>query len=449
VNELQRGAAPRPIPSFVLPVACGVVLLVVLALFAVGASRQRAEQNHVLAADQGSDLYYVRQLQEPGKVALDRNRMPLEPYLVSLVVERGATRARIHQVGIQVGVAVAVTSLVILAGWMWRRSGPLPAVAVVSIVALTVYQFKAPYLQPDLLYYGLFAASFFALGSLLRHPRPMVGALAGSLVGLAQLAKSGALVLLALFLVTGAVTVVWRLRSNRRAAARLAGAMAAVLLLFACVVAPYAANSRRVYGSATYNVNTTYYAWYDSWTEALEGTIAHGDRVGAAQLPADEIPSPSRYARTHSVGDVIDRFRSGAGDTADVVLRSYGYAWFCLLLAGIAVLLALVQPRRVGRWLRANVPVGVFGILTGVAYTAVAFWWVPISDGNRFILCLFLPLVIVSVEAINRLGREVTVVVGSRRVDAATLSLVAVTAGVLVFGIWASFLLAAEMYGGT
>lgn len=447
-GALLRPARRWPRPRMVAVVALAV-LVVVLALFAIGASRQSREQNRVTAADQGSDLYYARQLQEPQKTVLNRNRMPLEPYLVSLVVERGATRARVHEVGKQVGFAVALVSLVILAAWMWRRSGPVPAVTAVAVVALTVYQFKAPYLQPDLLYYGLFTVAFFGLAEVLRRPRPMVGACAGFAVGLAQLAKSGALVLLALFVLVAVVTVLWRLRRDRAFAARLAGSTAAVLLLFVCVVAPYATNSKNTYGSYAYNVNTTYYAWYDSWDEVVAGTLSHGDFEGPADLPADQIPSPRRYARTHSVGDVLARFRQGADTTRQVVFDSYGYAAFCAVLVAIALLLALLQPRRVLRWARTELPALCFGAMTFVAYTLISFWWVPISDGNRFVLCLFLPLVIVSVEAIRRLGRPIVIPIGPRAVDAATLSFVALTAGVLVFGTWAAFGPAGEIFGGT
>ncbi len=277
----------------------------------------------------------------------------------------------------------------------------------------------------------------------------MLAASAGFLVGLAQLAKSGALVMLGLFVVVAAVTTLWRLRSDRPEAGRMAASLGAAVLLFVCVVAPYAANSQARYGSAAYNVNTTYYAWYDAWSEVVEGTLAHGDSQGPAQLTADEIPSPARYARTHGVGDVIARFHHGFDRTVEVVSHSYGYAAFCAVLVGIALLLALIQPRRVARWARARLPLVCFGALTFVAYLLTSMWWVPISDGNRFVLCLFLPLVVVSVEAINRLGRGIDIPIGARVIDAASFSLISVTAGVLVFGSWATFSLAPEVYGGT
>ena len=44
------------------------------------------------------------------------------------------------------------------------------------------------------------------------------------------------------------------------------------------------------------------------------------------------------------------RFRQGADTTRQVVFDSYGYAAFCAVLVAIALLLALLQPRRVLRW---------------------------------------------------------------------------------------------------
>lgn len=80
------------------------------------------------------------------------------------------------------------------------------------------------------------------------------------------------------------------LRQPRRV---LHNAACALVLLgcFLVVVFPYIRTSKERFGRYFYNVNSTFYMWYDSWDEAERGTKAHGDRDGWPNMPADQIPS--------------------------------------------------------------------------------------------------------------------------------------------------------------
>ena len=80
-------------------------------------------------------------------------------------------------------------------------------------------------------------------------------------------------------------------------------------MAFLVVLSPYLLNSKRVFGHFFYNVNSTFYVWYDDWPAASQGTYRHGDGVGWPKMPAGEIPSMGKYLRGHSAGQIAARIR--------------------------------------------------------------------------------------------------------------------------------------------
>lgn len=110
---------------------------------------------------------------------------------------------------------------------------------------------------------------------------------------------------------TGAFDADHRPRVAARWGWSVALTLTAGVFLFVLVIAPYAANSDRVYGSALYNRVTTYYLWYDDLAEVERGTLAAGDQNHRPILPDDQILSPGRYLRDHTLGQVADRLATG------------------------------------------------------------------------------------------------------------------------------------------
>ena len=83
------------------------------------------------------------------------------------------------------------------------------------------------------------------------------------------------------------------------------------ILVFLLLLSPYLIESKAKYGAYFYNVNTTFYIWYDSWDEAKAGTLAAGDHLGWPDLPDEEIPSLQKYLDEHSAVEILHRFRDG------------------------------------------------------------------------------------------------------------------------------------------
>ena len=162
----------------------------------------------------------------------------------------------------------------------------------------------------------------------------------------------------------------------------------------AAVIFPYIATSKKVYGRWFYNVNTTFYVWYNNWPEASVGTYSHGDGAGWPTLPAHQIPTPRSYLRTHSPEQILARI---AGGLADIVVRLYRTFWvlgtWCSTLALAAF--AIARNRLAfARLLTQHASLAAFLGLYGATYLFATAFYAPISGTgtSRFVLAHVAPL---------------------------------------------------------
>jgi hypothetical protein len=152
-------------------------------------------------------------------------------------------------------------------------------------------------------------------------------------------------------------------------------------------------------------VNTTFYAWYDSWREAKDGTRAHGDGVGWPDLPASEIPSPAKYLREHSPAQIVDRMWVGLLHQWENLWSPFSWVSYPLvLLAGLAAA-AGAYWSRARELLRAHWPLALFVVAFVSGYLKLFAWYGPIADYSdmRFTYSLHLPLLFAAFVALERL----------------------------------------------
>jgi hypothetical protein len=391
------------------------VKVVVLALSAVllfvwGAERQATRVNtDVRATDQNAYLNYSRNLAETdfGYVGR-RNRMPAYPALMSLFYRDDMTRDEFFGVGKQVGI---VLGLIVLAGTflLFRSSGhPRDAVTGTLVAGYTVFAFRSPYFQAEVLYYGISLVLFWLLLSLIQRPRATTAVLAGCAGGLAFLTKASVLPVMLLAVACLSWRMIAGLKNRKHEitpsfvhSALSAGVLAATFFL---VVSPYILTSKERFGSYFYNVNSTFYMWYDSWEEVEAGTRAHGDRVGWPDMPEEDIPSLRHYIRDHSPLEIGWRLVSGLAIVAGVSLfEGYGYGLFMLLYAAV-VATFFVQNKgspHVKRLRDTNRLRLFFIVAYFCGYWALYAWYVPIAYGNRFNLALFLPAMLLFVGSFS------------------------------------------------
>jgi hypothetical protein len=398
-----------------------VLVLLALALFVWGAKRQDMLVNTDMRSDQEAYIYDAKAMAQTNFQYIGgRNRMPVYPSLMSFFYTEGIPNEDFFRRGKTIGILIAlvVSSVVLI---LFRQVSSLLDASVATLVAMfTVFAYKAPYFQTEVLFYGINLTLFYLLLSLLKKPGIQIAALAGITAGIGHLTKAS--VLPALFLaglclfLRGVMCFKCRynvanLDSPPSAKARhLLAHMCYVIVLLGCflvLVFPYIRTSKERFGQYFYNVNSTFYIWYDSWEEVEQGTKAHGDRRGWPDMPEDQIPSFKKYVREHSLRSIAGRFARGLIRLTSVVIRSYGYAEF---LAAYVIAAALFFGQNFG-WTRSvlsrtNPCVLLFIVGYFLGYILLYAWYADIAAGNRFVLSLFLPALLIILSLFSRVQSD-------------------------------------------
>jgi hypothetical protein len=354
--------------------------------------------------DQGAYISYAEKiLREDRSHVGNRNRMPLYPFLLSSIVDAEASmesqfpRAKLFSL---------VLSLVLLAGIALLLAdlfSPLEAVALLLITVFSLYIFKAAYVQAELLYYTVTAYLFVLMLRYLTHPSMRLAIVIGMVAGIAHLTKASLLPALGVFLVVALLWGGYRLyRETRRVHTfRISPEVLPVLVgpvlvtgFFLLMVFPYVKNSWYRFGSPFYNVNSTFYVWYDTWDEVERGTRAHGDRGRWPDMPADEIPSLRKYIREHTVPEMVNRVFIGLSRTFAKAAGSYGYAKYVLaFLLGLTIA-AWLNREQLAQGVRKYPQVISFLAAFFLAHILLNAWYYDFVDGNRLVLALYVPFLI-------------------------------------------------------
>ena len=160
---------------------------------------------------------------------------------------------------------------------------------------------------------------------------------------------------------------------------------------------PYMKESKEVYGSYFYNVNTTFYIWYESWAEAKAGTLQAGDHVSWPDLPDEEIPSIAKYLNEHSLKEILVRFSNGASfllklacHNEGIDILAYGYCG----QMGLSLLMAFVGATiflRNSRYSSQMMHMVFFTISFLLLYFLAFSWYTGILRGTRTVLSLLIP----------------------------------------------------------
>ena len=383
----------------------GTLLIALGALYVAGAMRHGARVNvSRVRADQSGYLWDAVGIYQDRQTGTDRligerNRMPVYPWLLSWLYEPALSPDQFFEKAKRWNTGLSLFLLALVGVVARRLLPPLAALNLVLVVAFGYFVFKAPYAQVELLFYTvwflMFVACWLALTSTGRRAI-VFGLLAGLLAALAHLSKAAVLPFVGLFIAVSAVRAAGSLLSGARTGRRLVGGVLVPVVFavaFLAVLAPYLLNSKRVFGHYFYNVNSTFYVWYDDWPAASQGTYQHGDGVGWPKMPASQIPTMRTYLRGHSAAQVATRIKDGL---EEMVVVSYNRLWYfkyvALYLAFAAVLVAS-RGRPVAEVVAEQPALAGFLVLYGVMYLLATAFYKPISGTTlRMLLTHVLPL---------------------------------------------------------
>ena len=388
-----------------------LLFLIATLLYLYGARQQYLYVNVDMGRiDQSAYLEAGRLLKASNYTALtDRNRMPVYPFLLSLLYYDGLSDEAFFARGKLLNIGLSLLILPILF-WIFRKYLPLfTAVNLLLIHTFTIYIFKAAYTQAELLFYLLSFLTFLLMCRLLWQPSWKMAVLTGILLGLAHLTKASVLPGLVLFLATAvfqALAKGWQAKSdgsNYRQFSHYLAAPALVALLFLATIWPYIQNSKEQFGHYFYNVNSTFYIWYDHWDEVEAGTKAHGDRVGWPDMPVEKLPSAAKYFREHTLADVRERLSTGFLIILIAALASYGYLKYVIIFFGFVLTLFILNRKYAVAIIKKYSFLSLFAASFFAAYLTLYAWYWPISSGNRFVLALFTPFMFTLAFIIYRL----------------------------------------------
>ena len=412
---------PKPFALASVPKArIGAILAgaLLLLLYAYGVERSFQRVNtDPSRVDQSAYLSYANRIQQSEfSYVGNRNRMPAYPFFLALTLDDpGAptafAQAKMLNSLLSIGLLTGIGLL------LFRRLPALAAATLILITAFELFAYKAAYVQAELLFYALSFGPFVLMIDSFRRPS-LGGAVAlGILAGLAQLTKASELPVMVVFaaVVAGSSAVAGVKLARGGGDGKVTTVLPEVLRLgvvlafFLLTILPYIKNSWYRYGHPFYNVNSTFYVWYDSWAEVEQGTRAHGDRVGWPDMPPDQIPSPSKYLREHRLSDIAARLGRGIGLTVSTALDSFSYAGPILFLGTALASAAFLEKKRLLSWIGRHRALAVF-LVAYFGLQLLAFsWFAEMVDGNRLVLVMLVPLLFILALGIQTLlsGRAI------------------------------------------
>ncbi len=326
-----------------------------------------------------------------------------------------------------------------LLGLVCARVFSIPgAINLLLIGGLGALLPRAVYFQPESIYYILFFATWVCCLALMRHNELWLYALLGVFAGLAYLAKSSVQPLLLVFL--GVTALRFVVEAFRRRRGRVPDSrwhpqnhfigMAVLVMSFLMVAGPRLSFAYEQYGDPLHSY-PGYWLWMDHFEDGYQFMADHGDRESLQNITEENKPSMSNYVRSHSREEMWQRMQNGVEVKVGGMLypqktkqnKAKNREWkqvlpdrgeYLLGLLGIVAVMAVVHwwaMRRVDKGELRSQPWGgawmlMFATGAFVLYALAYGFYTPIGKGDRFMLSLYLPLVVTLVWIAERLRRQ-------------------------------------------
>jgi hypothetical protein len=398
-----------------------IVVFLILIIYGFEAhARRRALSTPPSMGDQGAYLGYARYLYESNYTVVgERNRMPVFPFLLSLIYEPGLSETQFLRRAQAFNVNLSILLLLLLFLIFRKFFPPWHAVALVSVMAFGVFMYRAINAQTEVLFYFISFCAFVLLLRILITPHWWLAALGGATMGLAHLSKASVLPALVVWIAVFAAQILWNLRkrSGRQTTDfwSRAGMLLLVMATFLAVIFPYIQTSKSIYGQYFYNVNSTFVMWCDSSSEGWNFVNEHAQNDQWRSLPREQLPSLSKYWREHSVAQIARRQMNGSWNLVTQSAMAIGYYKFMVAFVIAGALLCARQSGRARQLLAENLFAAAFCVLFFCAYFVLYAWYQAISSDTRFILSIFLPCAFAASLFLMRLGRGRAIALAGRQ----------------------------------
>lgn len=353
--------------------------------------------------DQSAYLDYAKNMKMTNYSYIgDRNRMPMYPFMLSLFYSKGMNDTQLFTRGKIFNIISSVILLIAFYIIFIYFMSNLASLTLTLLTAFTIFIYKAGYVQCELLYFFLSFCTFLLFWRSLKEPRMFLGIGAGFMAGLAYLTKAAMLPAVLCFISFYVIIYIllplflW-LRRNMVLEPKIIFKNTLIIIVFVLsfllILSPYISTSKRIFGQYFYNVNSTFYIWYDSWEEVEKGTKAHGDRVSWPTLSDYELPSFNKYLREHSIQQILERFLVGVKLVIKANYQSGDYFKFASLYLAIALIILYRKHQYVFSTSAGykNHLILYYFLCYFMGYFLLYAFYTPIGDGARFTQSLVLP----------------------------------------------------------
>jgi hypothetical protein len=398
-----------------------IVVAVILAVYGFEAhARRQLNASPASQGDQGLYLAYAQRMHDSGYAFVgDRNRMPVYPFLLSLIYRPGLSETQFLERAQAFNVNLSILVLLLLFLIFNKVFPTLYAVALLVVTAFGVFMYRAVFVQTEVLYYFISFCAFLLLLRMLIVPRWWLAIVGGAVMGLAHLTKASVLPGLVVWVVVFLAQIFSSYRASRDNASgnlwRRLGLLLLVVGAFVAVIFPYIRTSKQIYGHYFYNMNSTFVMWCDSSSEGHVFLFNYGYNRKWRELPVDQLPSPAKYWREHSVSQMVQRFPQGLWGLATQNAQVIGYYKFTFLLILASAFLWFRDPRPVHRLLAEKPFAVAFCFLFLSAYVLLYAWYDAITRDTRFIFSIFLPFVFSASIFLLALGKNRAVAIAGRQ----------------------------------
>jgi len=373
------------------------------------AGRAHSEQVNTTYApydDEGSYLYFaIKARLSNFRFTGTRNQMPVYPYIQALFYDPDISWDEFFVRGKQINIILSLIALVVLFLAFQAILPRYQAANLILITAFGLYVFKSGYFLVELLYYSLGALAYLLMSLALVKTSIKLSLGIGIVLGIAHLTKASVLpallIFIGIFVINELFTAFLQKRNeslntdnNQQGLKFRLTTLLLAVICYLAVIAPYIIESNKIYGSYFYNVNSTFYMWYDSWEEATEGTIAHGDNRGWPDMPPEDIPSPGKYFREHNISDVMTRIKYGIYWQKHNIRYQYSFFNYPILFLLFVSVLLFIDIKRSLLIAKKYFPLIVFATSYFIVYLGLYIWYSPIANSPRFIYALYVPLLL-------------------------------------------------------
>lgn len=409
-----------------------VVFLGLAALYTVTAVRHAREINTGISlSDQASYVNFAIKARELNfNYTGDHNRTPGYPFFQALFYRPGMSAGEFFAQGKEINILLSLALLGVLFLIFRRFLGTTLASLLTLIVAFSLYIFKAPYFQTEILFYSLVFAAFVLMTRLLQRPSLGLALSAGVVLGLGHLVKASILPGLGIFASVYLLKELISSIRNRRVQLSRLMLLALVIAVYLSVIFPYIHAVKARFGQYFYNVNLTFYVWYDSYLDALEAEEQYGfTQRWPSEIPPDELPGPAKYFREHTPTQILERIRDGLTEQGRNILSQFGVTNYHLSYLLVLLCAVLMAPKRAWKLVRDNPYLVLFELLYLAGYLASFTWYATVAPERRFTYTLYVPLLFSIFAALKNLANSVRV---SRVITAAHL----LAACSVVINIW-------------